>query len=187
MRTITYAGMELSQYFYIQNIQRSILPPREISLLTVPARHGSYFTGARYGVRKIDIELTVLATTPTEYMETLRFLAFCLDIEEPSELVISDEADKFYYAILSGETDMTNELMTLGKGTLSFICPDPFAYSTEAKTIVPSANMFMFANNGTTATFPKFTVNFENDATFVSFISPDGVILVGNPSDPDQI
>jgi predicted phage tail component-like protein len=187
MRTITYAGMELSQYFYIQNIQRSILPPREISLLSVPARHGSYFTGARYGVRKIDIELTVLATTPTEYMETLRFLAFCLDIEEPSELVISDEADKFYYAILAGETDLANELMTLGKGTLSFICPDPFAYSTETKTIVPSANMFMFANNGTTATFPRFTVNFENDATFVSFISPDGVILVGNPNEPDQI
>jgi predicted phage tail component-like protein len=187
MRSVTYAGIELSHYFYIQKVTRSILPPREISLLNVPARHGSYFTGARYGVRKIDIELVVLASTPTEYMDTLRFLAFCLDIEEPSELVISDESDKFYYAILSGETDMTNGLMTIGRGTLSFICPDPFAYSTEVKTIEPSAGMFLFDNKGTTTTFPKFNVTFQNDATFVSFISPDGVILIGNPSDPDQV
>lgn len=187
MRTVTYAGTELSQYFYIQNISRSILPPREISLLTVPARHGSYFTGARYGVRKIDINLTVLASTPTDYMNTLRTLAECLDVNEPSELVISDEADKFYYAILSGETDMVNELMTLGRGTLTFICPDPFAYSQYTKVITPANRLFTFENKGTTATYPKFTVNFQNEASFVSFISPDGVILIGNPSEPEQI
>jgi predicted phage tail component-like protein len=177
----------LSEYFYIQNIQRSILPPREISLLTVPARHGAYFTGARYGVRKIDVELIVLADTPTQYMQTLRFLAFCLDIEEPSELVISDEADKHCFAILSGETDMVNDLMTVGKGTLSFICPDPFAYANDSKTITPVNRLFTFHNEGTTTTFPKFTINFQNEATFASIISPDGVILIGNPSEPDQI
>jgi predicted phage tail component-like protein len=186
-RTVTYAGRELSEYFYIQKVNRSILPPREISLLNIPARHGAYFTGARYGVRKIDIELTVLAKTPTQYMETLRALAAGLDVKEPSELVISDEPDKFYYAILSGDTDMTNELMTLGRGTFSFLCPDPFAYSTESKIITPTANMFLFDNQGTTATFPKFTVNFQNEATFVSLTSPDGVILIGNPYEEEQI
>jgi predicted phage tail component-like protein len=177
----------LSEYFYIQNIQRSILPPREISLLTVPARHGAYFTGARYGVRKIDIDLTVVADTPTAYMETLRFLAFCMDIEEPSELIISDEDDKHYFAILSGETDMVNDLMTVGKGTLSFICPDPFAYANDSKVITPVNRLFTFHNEGTTTTFPKFTINFQHEATFASIISPDGVILIGNPNEPDQI
>jgi predicted phage tail component-like protein len=177
----------LSEYFYIQNIQRSILPPREISLLTVPARHGAYFTGARYGVRKIDINLTVVADTPTSYMETLRFLAFCMDIEEPSELIISDEDDKHYFAILSGDTDMVNSLMTVGEGTLSFLCPDPFAYANESKVITPVNRLFTFHNEGTTTTFPKFTVNFQHEATFASIISPDGVILIGNPNEPDQI
>lgn len=187
MRSVTYAGMKLSQYFYIQRVTRSILPPREISLLTVPARHGAYFTGARYGVRKIDIDIVVLAATPTDYMNTLRTLAQCLDIDEPSELVISDEPDKFYYAILSGDTDMVNDLMTLGRGSLSFICPDPFAYSQFTKVIEPVSKKFTFNNDGTTKTFPKFTVNFKNEASFVSFISPDGVILIGNPSEPEQI
>ncbi|WP_026572504.1 distal tail protein Dit [Bacillus sp. UNC438CL73TsuS30] len=187
MRSITYNGVKLTDYFLIEKVTRSILPPREISLLQVPARHGAYFTGARYGARKIDVELTVIADTPTQYMETLRFLAFCMDLEEPSELIISDESDKLYYAILSGDTDMTNDLLTLGKGTLSFLCPDPFAYSTTEKTITPTKGMFLFQNEGTTTTFPKFNVNFQNEATFVSFISPDGVILIGNPNEPDQI
>jgi predicted phage tail component-like protein len=187
MRTVTYNGVQLSDYFYIQNINRSVLPPRDISLLDVPARHGAYFTGARYGARRIDIDVTVVASTPTGYMETLRFLAFCLDVEEPSELFISDEPNKHNFAILSGSTDLVNSLMTVGEGTLSFLCPDPFAYANDSKVITPVSRLFTFKNEGTTTTFPKFTTNFQNEATFVSFISPDGVILVGNPSEPDQI
>lgn len=163
------------------------MPPREVTMLDIPSRHGAYFTGARYGVRKIDIDVTVLADTPTAYMDTLRFLALCMDIEEPTELLISDEPDKQYFAILSGDTDMTNKLMTIGDGTLTFLCADPFAYSITDKTITPVNKMFTFANNGTTDTFPVFTVNFQNDATYVSITSPDGIILIGNPNEPDQI
>lgn len=187
MRAITYAGFQISDYFKIQKISRSLLPPRQISYLEVPERHGAYFTGSRYGVRKMDVQLTVLAKTPTDYLDTIRFLAFCMDIDQPTELIISDEPDKFYFAILSGDTEMVNSLMRVGSGTISFLCLDPFAYSVDTKTIYPSENMFLFQNNGTTTTFPIFTVNFQNDASFVSFTSPDGVILIGNPSEPDQI
>jgi predicted phage tail component-like protein len=187
MRTVTYSGFPLSDYFYIQNINRSVLPPRDVFLLEVPARHGAYFTGARYGVRKIELEVTVVADTPTAYMETLRFLAKCLDIEEPAEIEISDEPTKVQYAILAGDTELVNDLMTVGKGTLTFLCPDPFAYSTDTKTISPVDGLFTFQNDGTTTTFPKFNVNFQSEATFVSFTSPDGIILIGNPNEPDQV
>ncbi|MEH7157478.1 distal tail protein Dit [Neobacillus drentensis] len=186
-RAVSLGGFQISDYFRIQKIHRSLLPPREISFLSIPARHGAYFTGARYGVRQISMDVTVIGQSATEYMETIRFLAYCLDIEEPAELIISDEPGKLYYAILSGNTDMVNNLMRVGSGILTFICPDPFAYSIESKVITPVDQMFTFKNEGTTTTFPKFTVNFENEATFVSFISPDGVILIGNPSEPDQI
>jgi predicted phage tail component-like protein len=184
--TVTYAGAELTDFFTVTKVNKSILPPREISLLEVPSRHGAYFTGARYGVRKIEYEVLVKSSTATELMDTIRLLAFCVDVAEPSELMDSDEPNKYYYAILSGDTPV-DEMMDIGKGTLTFLCMDPFAYSAESKTTNPVGRKFNFVNEGTATTFPKFTVNFQNAATFVSFTSPDGTILIGNPSSPEQI
>ncbi|MEZ0117811.1 UNVERIFIED_ORG: putative phage tail component-like protein [Heyndrickxia coagulans] len=181
--TISFAGMDLSRYLVVEKVKRSILPPRSINTLEIPARHGAYFTGAKYGIRKIDVDVSLISNQMGKIVDLARTLAFCLDIDTPSELIISDEPDKMYYAILSDSTDLDELSGDLSRTTLTFICPDPFLYSVESKTITPDGNLFTFENNGTTTTFPTFNTTFHNDASFISYTSPDGLILIGNPPD----
>ncbi|MGG3561647.1 distal tail protein Dit [Neobacillus rhizosphaerae] len=186
MFTVTFSEHNLTDYFTVESVQRSILPPREVNLLEVPARHGAYFQSSRYGVREIQVKIIVKASTNVDLMNTMRFLAYCLDIDKPTELVFSDEPNRVYYAILSDKTDI-EEILSIGRGTLNFLCPEPFAYSSEIKTIAPDGDgYFLFDNQGTTTTFPKFTTTFAGEATFLSLTSPDGVILIGNPHEAES-
>lgn len=185
MFTVNFSEFRLTDYFTVESVQRSILPPREVNLLDIPARHGAYFQNSRYGVREISMSIRVIGKTNTDLMSTMRFLAYCLDIERPTELSLSDEPDRVYYAIVSDKTDI-EELLTLGRGTLTFLCPDPFAYGTELKTASTTEGYFMFDNQGTTTTFPTFYTTFGGNASFLSLTSPDGVILIGSPGEVDK-
>ena len=186
MFTVDFSEFRISDYFTVENVQRSILPPREVSYLTVPGRDGAYYSSSRYGVREITIDIIVKATTNRELMNTMRFLAFCLDIDRPTELVLSDEPDRTYYAILSDNSDM-EEIMTNGRGSLLFICPDPYAYASELKTVhANESGILLFDNQGTAPIYPTFQTIFTQDASFVSYTSPDGIILIGTPADTDK-
>lgn len=183
--TVSFSDFELTDYFTVENVHRSILPPREVNLLTVPAKHGAYFQNARYGVREISVDVIIKGKSPADLMNLMRFLAYCLDIPAPTELVMSDEPTRVYYAILSDSTSI-EEMLTVGRGTLTFLCPDPFAYSSDLKTVVPDEGFFLFENQGTTTTYPIFRTTFTTDSTFYSLTSPNGVVLIGSPADVEK-
>jgi predicted phage tail component-like protein len=183
---IDYSGFRLTDYVKVTKVKRDILPPREVMTLDIPARHGQYYSGFKYGMRKIDVDITLIGQSPSQYVDTLRFLAYALDVDTPSELSFSDEPNKVYYAIVSEATDM-DEMVNIGTGTISFLCPEPFAYGISEIQVNPVGKKFTFDNKGTAKTYPKFTATFSQDATNFNLISPDGVIQVGYPSQADKI
>lgn len=186
MLEVTYSDTPLTNYFTVESVTRSILPPKEVNTLEVPARNGAYFSNTRYGIREIQVNILFKATTPTDFMSTMKFLAYCLDMDKPTELTFSDEPNNVYYAILSDKTDVES-ILTLGKGTLYFLCPDPFAYAVDFKEFTPDIDgYFQVVNAGTTSAYPVFTTTFAGDATFVSYTSPDGIILIGSPKDREK-
>ncbi|WJQ02854.1 phage tail family protein [Geobacillus stearothermophilus] len=184
---LSYAGNDTPSFLKIKKISHSILPPQTIYTLSIPARHGEYYTGRKYGPRVITVDYRIDAPSRETMYVCVDLLAWWLKQDGPAPLILSDAPDRLYYAIVQDNTDY-EQLLMYGHGQLTFLCPDPFAYSTIEKTVVPDANgVFLFDNQGTTETFPVFKVNFQNPATFVSFTSPDGIILIGNPKQPDKI
>jgi predicted phage tail component-like protein len=184
---LSYGGNDAPSFLKIKKVTHSILPPQTVNTLSIPARHGEYYTGRKYGPRVITVDYLIEAPSQEEMYICIDALAWWLDQDGPAPLILDDAPDRLFYAIVKDNTDY-DTLLIYGYGQLTFICPDPFAYSTIEKSIVPDEDgIFTFENEGTAETFPRFKVTFNNSATFVSFTSPDGIILIGNPNEPDKI
>jgi predicted phage tail component-like protein len=183
---ITFAGVSLTQQGGIKvlDIHRTILPSRENYSIDIPYKHGAYYTGYKYQPRQIAVDIAIISS---DMDASMRALAWMLDLAEPSPLIFSDEPDKQYYAVVDGDTEIES-VLTVGKGTITFLCLDPFAYSLLEKTYSPDTNgKFTINNGGTAPSAPKFDVSFTADCGYVAFVSPNGVIQIGNPKDVDGI
>lgn len=135
---VIYAGNPLHDYMDIHSIERTILPTRENSSKQIPSMHGSYFMSYKYGEKYIKLSCSIKASDKEDFVETVRELAFLLDIKSPQRLILGDSPETFYYAILDGDTSI-ERISNIGKFELNFICHNPFEYAVKSKTTERSA------------------------------------------------
>ncbi len=181
---ITFNGVRITELFNVVDVKRSILPNRQNYSLDVPAKHGQYYLGYKYSPKIIDVDIVMVSDNLNA---NFRSLAWMLDLPEPSRLEFSDEPDKHYFALIDGSSDMES-LFKVGKGTLSFVCFNPLAFSNLEKTYTAdSTGKIVFNNGGTAPTAPKFTIDFTSDCGFVSIVSPRGIVKIGESKEVDLI
>jgi predicted phage tail component-like protein len=159
----TYDGISsASKNIEVLNVKgRGIMPEVESKTMDIASKHGSHYYGHRYRSRKIEIDIVLQGTSMDDFRAKVRDLASWLNPEgAPYNLIFDDETDKQYKAVLTNETDF-EQFVKWGKGTLHFLCPDPFAYDTT-NTVANFNNDSVTVNNtGTFKTFPIFTVTFS--------------------------
>ena len=179
---VMFAGVSLSDYCTVLNIERSVLPPRTNLSKSVTATNGSLYTGYRYGERTIGVEVRISDRKKEERIRKIRELASVLHTEAPCQLFISDEPNKYYYAVLDGATDLTRAVDTETL-TLNFLCHDPIAYSTEWKSFNPdNSNIVTIENEGTSNANMNIMVEFNRDACFLQVTNREGrTVLIGKP------
>lgn len=116
-------------------IRRRILPPMNNHLVSIPGSDGVYDYGFDYEGLLIEVDIMILGNGPTELRSRVRDLAEWLGQKETKELVFEDEPNMTYFARLSDSTDL-EEVIHTGKGTLTFLCPKPFAYGPEKDQLI---------------------------------------------------
>lgn len=169
----------------VYDIKRNVLPELTENLLNIPARKGSYFTGLTVAHRVIQIDINIISSSHADRLHYIEGIAYWLlnNAQADQEIVFDDETERVYFGHIANSTSVARQLFN-GKATLEIHCSDPFKYGTAVETLsADSSNMFLFNNNGSADIFPKFTTNFANDASFVSYVSPMGTIQIGKPSD----
>jgi len=84
-------------------------------------------------------------------------------------------------------TQATNitQLVTLGTGTITFLCVDPFAYGED--TTQDLAEECTVNNPGTSNGFPIFNVTLSDSVTFLTITKDDQILLLGAPASVDEI
>ena len=188
---VTYAGVPLHDYIKIRNVKRTVLPPRENFTKNIPSQHGEFYMGHKYAPREITLECTLRADSREEFIDGINELAFILDVNVPSKMIISDNPDRYVYAVLDGTVDI-EKVKHSGKIDLKFVCYDPYIYSIEPDTfndepMKNNARAITIENSGSTTAYPILDIGFTKDAHFVQCTDKDGrTVLVGTPPDVDK-
>lgn len=150
----------MCDYFIINDIKRSIIPPLISITKKVPGKIGERLIKNDLGTGIIEVDITIEGYGK-KFRNDVRTIASILYTEEEKRLIFSDEPDKFYKAILSGDTRLT-EIISLGEGTLSFLCPNPLAYSVNP-TIEENIHNRELENKGTYKTRGVIEVTLDGD------------------------
>lgn len=182
---ITFNGTDLSDYMRINTIDRGgILPPREVETLEIPQKVGAYLFNVKTGVRLINVGVTIIGVTYEEIQKRKEIIADILRTDEPGSIVFDDEPDRTYYGIVSGGTAL-DEQNHVGKGSIQFLCPDPYKYGSEETIQIPNGSL-AFQNGTNSDIFPRYTATFNKAATFLSVMSANDQITVGQPAQVGQ-
>lgn len=189
MFEVEYANLPLHDYVNIREIKRTLMPPRENFTKSIPAMHGEFYMGYKYGSKKITLTCDVGATDRVELMEKLGDLAFILDVKSPSKFIASDMPDRYNYAVINGTIDIENIILSNGIFNLEFICYDPITYSIEPDEFYDDGSHKMkLINSGSTDAYPVLSVAFSNPAYFFQCTNTftGDTVLVGTPKNVDK-
>ncbi|MFO7326484.1 MAG: phage tail family protein, partial [Pseudomonadota bacterium] len=183
-----YNGIHSSNkgIYRVTDIRRSILPPITSRLLTVPSRAGAYYQGHEYGVRQIEVDIVLKEDTPAGLRERVRALAAWLKPGgEPKDLVFDDEPNLTWRAVLSGDTDL-EEIATIGRGTLTFLCPDPVALGDEHVLSLGAGGEAVVTAGGTAPAWPVIKATVQQAITYLAVATPDKYVLLGRPESVEE-
>lgn len=151
----TFAGKHSSQYrLKITNIQRSISPSISAKTVKVPGKAGVYSMGFEVDELQIPIEVLLVGRSLIEIREEVRSIAAWLrNNDQLGMLIFDDEPDKSYLVRMVEQTEL-EEMALTGRGTITFLAPDPMAYAVQDDFYTSSVERFSFQRKGTAPSHP---------------------------------
>lgn len=172
---------------YLMILKGKKLPtwaPIQREITEVPGRPGGVLVRSKTNVRTLTVPIRVVTTTQPNLQLLKEDLANWLITEEAEELIFDDEPNRTYFAVVDNELDL-DELITKGRGTITFICPDAYKYGPVQTATINSP--MTVANKGTAEAFPLFKIDVKKDITSVDIMKNEEEYLsVGEPDDVDK-
>ncbi|UKM63126.1 tail protein [Weizmannia phage Youna2] len=135
-----------------------------------PSAPGVLDFGANLGMREIELNLVIRATSEAELRQKRRAISSWLSPAKGlGELWWDTEPDKFYMARRYGSAQPLNMVTRQGEFTLTMVAPDPFAYSrTEQPLVITSPGTYTIQNIGNEEAMPTIEITGTNTSGTVS-------------------
>lgn len=184
-RIESFGGIPAPPFFYTKDVTPSALPPVEVKTLNVAGMDGEYYTGKEYGANSLTVEYFIKAPDRRGLMYVIEQLGAWLASEGPQPLIFTDKPDRTYYAVVKDSTSV-DKVRELGKGTITFFLPDPHSYGDVRSFLLQPNQTQTVQSKCTGEVYPRFKVKFKKASSFCSFVSPDGLVLIGNPAAPEK-
>ncbi|HDR7610964.1 TPA: phage tail family protein [Bacillus mycoides] len=163
--------------------------PLKRNLLSVSGYPGARLLNTQTDIRVLSIPVGIMVPDGSD-LETLKEeIADWLITEQPVELIFDVTPDRTYLAVIDEEFD-PEEFVTLGKGTLKFICPMPYKlgkvqtinFSNDGRGLIANIQ-----NKGSVESKPIIEIEVEKPSTFLDVWNGDDYFRIGYPLKADQI
>lgn len=185
---VTYDGLELTQYLDLLNEpNRPFIPT--INNVISDRINGAQFVMQRKESKKITLEITTNSDNIRKLKDNLVKI---LNVKEPKRLTFSDEPNRYYLAILDGDSSLLRTIddRTDYSGTITFLVPDGLAHS-----IVKQAQLFTLnsdgvleatlVNNGTEWATVDYDITMNHENGYIGIVSEYGAIQLGKVDEAD--
>lgn len=185
MIEVTFNGVNLSQFADIVDVRRDVLAPRTLQTIEVPKRDGAYLYGKKSMPRLFEVDLRIVNEVETKRAD----LASLLDTEEAKPLEFSFNPGVEYYAVVTGETQLTQEMQFMGTFTIQFQILDIYGYGTTHTMSIPSSSpggIGTVSVFGDVKVYPELKLTFEQDASFVVVTNGDKYMQLGIPETAEK-
>lgn len=160
--------------------------PRKPRILSIPAMPGGHLE--RVDIPPLSLSLPVLieGADISDLQKVKEDLADWLVTDEPKELIRDIEPDRVYFAIIEDTFD-PEEIVRFGRGTINFICPDPYKYGPELEAVFPG-DVVSLTYDGTEVGDPVFELEVTQPTTFAMVQNQDDeYMMIGRPTSIEQI
>ncbi|EPC45521.1 hypothetical protein Lpp219_07371, partial [Lacticaseibacillus paracasei subsp. paracasei Lpp219] len=128
---ITYAGVDITQWMYVQMVKRDVGTNHVNTMQKVGISDGQML---QYMSREVKTIVVTGIVMNDDLVPLRRSLAAAIDADEPQQLIFGDEPDKYYLAIVDSQPTFTEGFRS-GTISISFVCPDGgIAHSVATKT-----------------------------------------------------
>jgi predicted phage tail component-like protein len=134
---LNFGGVSSEGIFRITEIRRPILPSLQDVTKKVNGRPGVMNFGQQIDVRIIEVDIVIPADDRTSFRRKVEEIAGFLYSKEAKTLQFFDDLERVYFARLTGDTNI-EQVVNMGRGTITFICFDPFKYAAEPTVVLDS-------------------------------------------------
>lgn len=188
IRAFSYNNIANPEWLWINKVNRPMFTQATPRTVDVQGRPGSYFFGNKTDSKTISMDITIMAENDNDLWLKIEWLNGWLDQGKELPLTFNDEPERYYMAVFTPSGGDMEQLASMGSGTLTFLCPDPYKYGLHYNYALGDATALMtLTNRGSAPMHPLYTVDFTKQQNYFALVGPDGFLQYGSPAAIEQV
>ncbi|MED1603058.1 distal tail protein Dit [Alkalihalophilus marmarensis] len=185
-RSFTFNGIRKPYVVMLAGKQRPPFAARRRNILNVRGRPGGLLSSTETDPLPIHVPIGFVGDSSGIIADMKDELADWLLTDEPVPLIFDDEPNRIYYAVVENTLDDFEEFANLRKGTIQFICPDPFKYKSTSYFGDFIDDGYVLDNEGSAEIEPIFEATVLEPITFMQVATEQEYMMIGEPAEVTQ-
>ncbi|MEZ2369960.1 distal tail protein Dit [Bacillus sp. RCC_6_1] len=169
--------------------KRPAWAPVKRNFLSVPGYTGSRLLNTQTEMRVLSIPVGIIVPEGSDLETMKEEIAEWLITDQPAELIFDVEPNRTYLAVVEDSFD-PDEFVTLGIGTIKFICPMPYKLGPTRTVDFQTGTSGLIANvqnKGSVESNPIIEVEVTKPSTFLDVWNETNYFRIGYPLKADQV